>query len=240
MSHRPVYRSLLLLVLIGLVMASAYGNDTESFAVNFLPSDINFNPIISYTTTEAQIYTALYEGLVTYDPYSLDPLPATASRWEVSDDGKTYRFTLRSSARYSNGDEVIASHFRDTWLELLSPEMDAPYASLLDIVVGARAFRTGENSDADSVGIRVISDRTLEVELETRATHFLRILCHHSFVAVHPDMLGQEIWSEEEPIVGNGPYVIESLSGETGSNKRIRISNPSDELRKELLSIGGG
>jgi len=195
-------------------MASAYGNDTESFAVNFLPSDINFNPIISYTTTEAQIYTALYEGLVTYDPYSLDPLPATASRWEVSDDGKTYRFTLRSSARYSNGDEVIASHFRDTWLELLSPEMDAPYASLLDIVVGARAFRTGENSDPDSVGIRVISDRTLEVELETRATHFLRILCHHSFVAVHPDMLGQEIWSEEEPIVGNGPYVIGSLSSE--------------------------
>jgi len=30
---------------------------------------------------------------------------------------------------------------------------------------------------------------------------------------------------------------IEILSGETGRNKRLRISNPSDELRKELLSI---
>ena len=30
---------------------------------------------------------------------------------------------------------------------------------------------------------------------------------------------------------------IEILSGETGRNKRLRISNPTDELRKELLSL---
>ncbi len=30
---------------------------------------------------------------------------------------------------------------------------------------------------------------------------------------------------------------IEILSGETGRNKRLRILNPSDELRKELLSL---
>lgn len=213
MGRRRILQPLLFMILFGLAMVSAHGQES-TFAVNFLTSNINFNPIISYTTTEAQIYTAIYEGLVTYDPYSMDPLPAAASRWEISDDGRTYRFTLRSSARYSNGDAVVAGHFRDTWLELLSPEMDAPYASLLDIVIGARAYRTGENTDPNSVGIRVISDRTLEVELETRATHFLRILCHHSFVAVHPDMLGREAWSEQEPIVGNGPYVIESVSSE--------------------------
>jgi len=31
---------------------------------------------------------------------------------------------------------------------------------------------------------------------------------------------------------------IEILSGETGRNKRIRIANPPDEIRKELLSLG--
>jgi uncharacterized protein (TIGR00251 family) len=31
---------------------------------------------------------------------------------------------------------------------------------------------------------------------------------------------------------------IEILSGETGRNKRLRITNPTDELRKELLSFG--
>ncbi len=33
---------------------------------------------------------------------------------------------------------------------------------------------------------------------------------------------------------------IEILSGQAGRNKRLRILNPPDELRKELLSIGGG
>lgn len=30
---------------------------------------------------------------------------------------------------------------------------------------------------------------------------------------------------------------IEIQSGETGRNKRLRISNPTDEMRKELLSL---
>lgn len=33
---------------------------------------------------------------------------------------------------------------------------------------------------------------------------------------------------------------IEILSGETGRNKRLRIINPTDELRAALLSIGDG
>lgn len=33
---------------------------------------------------------------------------------------------------------------------------------------------------------------------------------------------------------------IELLSGETGRNKRLRIANPPDELRKELLSLEAG
>ena len=33
---------------------------------------------------------------------------------------------------------------------------------------------------------------------------------------------------------------IEILSGETGRNKRLRISNPSDELRAALVSIDEG
>ena len=33
---------------------------------------------------------------------------------------------------------------------------------------------------------------------------------------------------------------IEILSGETGRNKRLRITNPTAELRKELLSFSDG
>lgn len=212
MIDRRAVPLLIFIVLIAAGAGIAFGQDTDTFTANFFSSDLDFNPLVAYTTTEAQIFTAIYEGLVTYDPYTLDPLPATAATWDISEDGKLYRFTLRSTARYSNGDPVVASDFRNAWLTILAPETDAPYASLLDIISGAHAYRTGENDDPDSVGIRAVSDRILEVELETRATHFLRILCHHSFSAVHPDMIGRGDWSEERPIIGNGPYVIESYT----------------------------
>jgi hypothetical protein len=36
------------------------------------------------------------------------------------------------------------------------------------------------------------------------------------------------------------PLSLKILFGETGRSKRLRIFNPSPELRKTLLSIGGG
>ncbi|MFW5717613.1 MAG: peptide ABC transporter substrate-binding protein [Spirochaetota bacterium] len=186
----------------------------DTFIVNFLPSEIGYNPVVSYTTSEAQIYSGIYEGLVGYDPYSLDPTPAVANRWEISEDGRTYRFFLRPDARYSDGSAVLASDFRATWLMMLDPETDAAYASLMDVVAGAREYRTGRTSDPDDVGINVISDRVLEVELERRATHFLRILCHHSFVPVHPSILRSRDWTDPTTIPMNGPYTVSSVANE--------------------------
>ncbi|HKJ85800.1 MAG TPA: peptide ABC transporter substrate-binding protein, partial [Spirochaetia bacterium] len=110
---------------------------------------------------------------------------------------------------------ILASHFRDTWLTLLDPDTNAAYASLMDIVVGARAYRTGESEDPQTVGIRAISPRVLEVELTQRATHFLRILCHHSFVPVHPSILETDSWADPTQIPTSGPYLVESASDES-------------------------
>ncbi|MFP4067562.1 MAG: ABC transporter substrate-binding protein, partial [Spirochaetaceae bacterium] len=132
--------------------------DTESeFVTAYLHSEIQFDPLESFTSTEAQIYTALYEGLVSYHPLTLDPVPGVAERWESSPDGLTYRFYLRQDARYSNGDAVLAEHFRDTWLELLDPRNDSAYSFLFDIIEGAEEYRTGEETDPDTVGIYVES-----------------------------------------------------------------------------------
>ena len=201
----PVFL-LILLAVPGSIFAADAADDV--FVVNFLPTDLEFDPLRTYTTTEAQLYTGLYEGLVTYDPYSLDPLPGVASRWEVSNEGRTYRFYIRADARYSDGSPVRAADFVATWLTMLSPSTNAAYSSLLDVVVGAADYRTGVSDDPSTVGVRAISDRVLEVELNERATHFLRILCHHSFVALHPDVLAGRYWDDPTNIITNGPYVI--------------------------------
>lgn len=184
------------------------GRGPEEFVVSFLEGDLELNPMVTYTSTEAQIYTALYEGLVSYNPRTLDPMPAVARNWDVSPDGKTYQFYLREDARYWNGDRVTADHFRDTWLAILDPNSGSAYSFLFDVIEGAQAYRTGETADPADVGIRAIDDGVLEVTLEQPAAHFLDVLCHHSFVPVHPQMRRQADWSELKTVLSNGPYYI--------------------------------
>ncbi|TVR03263.1 MAG: peptide ABC transporter substrate-binding protein [Spirochaetaceae bacterium] len=207
---RAVALSLLFLALAG-ANAVASADETE-LVVSFLPSRIRLNPKETFTSTEAQIYTAIYEGLVTYHPLTVRPVPAVASSWTISDDGTVYTFTLRESARYWNGDRVLAQHFVDTWLALLDQESEAAYSFLFDVIAGAEAFRTGENADPASVGLRAVSPGVLEVRLAQPAPHFLDILAHHSFVPVHPQMLGASRWDRGPEVISNGAYRIAEWS----------------------------
>lgn len=182
--------------------------EEKEFVMAMLSAQLQFNPIQSFTSTESQIYTALFEGLVSYHPLTLNPQPAVAQRWETSPGGRVYTFYLRSNARYWNGDPVKAQHFRDTWLAALDPEQDTAYSFLFDIIEGAEAYRKGEAESAESVGISVLADDILQVTLEHPASHFIDVLAHHSFVPLHPRMNAQEEARDITKVLGNGPYVI--------------------------------
>jgi len=170
----------------GIVLLAQDSSQTREFVVSFPQGNVQLNPIYSFTSSEAQIYSGLYEGLVSYHPETMEPEAAVAERWDVSEDRQEYTFYLRESARYWNGDPVTAEHFRDTWLKLIAPETDAAYNFLFDIIEGVREYRTGEITDTGEVGIAAVDGRTLRVTLRRPATHFLRILSHHAFV---PDPL---------------------------------------------------
>lgn len=179
----------------------------NEFTVVMTDRDLELNPLKSFKADEAQVFTALYEGLFTYHPFTLDPVPALASSWKLSEDKRTWTFTLREGARYWNGDEVLASHLRDSWLAMIDPRADAAYSSLFDFIEGAKDYRLGKLRDADKVGISVEGPGTLVVRLASPAAYFPRVLCHHSFAPVHPDMLKQADWASR-PVLSNGPYYI--------------------------------
>lgn len=209
----------------------------QELRVAFYPTELSLNPLYSFTTTEAQIFTALFEGLVTYNPLSLEPEPAVAERWEVSPDGKTYTFFLRRSARYWNGDQVTAEDFRQSWLQLLDPERESAYSFLFDIIQGAEAYRTGENSNPESVALRSVNESVLEVTLTNPASHFLKILCHHSFVPVHESVRSIEEWSEFSTIPGNGPYYIKERKEDSLSLVRNEVYWDAAEVQIPRLEL---
>jgi len=182
----------------------------DELTVTFSKGDLELDFRNSYLASEAQLYTAIYEGLFSYHPISLEPIPAVAEKWEISTDKKQWTFTIRENAKYWNGDPVTAEDFRAAWLSVLSPERDAPYSSLFDIIEGAKEYRGGEIRDADKVGIIASGPRTLVVKLNAPASFFRYMLCHHSFGPIHPSMLKIDDWTVSPPI-SNGPFRITEM-----------------------------
>jgi len=197
------------------------GNENpDELTVAFSRHDIELDFRKSYFASEAQIFTALFEGLFSYHPLSLEPVPALAEKWELSDDKMQWTFTIRRNARFSNGDPVRAEDFKAAWISLLEPKRESPYSSFFDVIKGARDYRNGIDKNPDNVGITASDQRTLIIKLSSPASFFPAMLCHHSFSPIHPSMVNKSSWSPKKgeknwtPPVTNGPYQITSMNDE--------------------------
>jgi peptide/nickel transport system substrate-binding protein/oligopeptide transport system substrate-binding protein len=188
--------------------------DRTELAIACSLSDIELDFRKSYLAQEAQIYTGIYEGLFSYHPLTMEPTAAVAGSWKISDDRRTWTFTIRSDARYWNGDPVRADDFRTAWLSMIDPSGSSPYSSLFDVIAGAKDYRLGSQKDPKTVGIEAPDARTLVVRLVSPTSFFPSMLCHHSFSPIHPSMTGVQDWSKSPP-VSNGPYRITETGADT-------------------------
>jgi len=195
--------------------------DLTGLTVAFSSHDIELDFRKSYLSSEAQIFTALYEGLFSYHPLTLEPVAALAEKWQLSDDKMQWTFTIRQNARFSNGDPVRAEDFRDAWLSLIDPARESPYSSFFDVIEGARDYRNRIEINPDKVGIRAENQRTLIVKLNSPASFFPAMLCHHSFSPIHHSMINKSDWSPAgaqagwKPPVSNGPFKIITMNDES-------------------------
>jgi oligopeptide transport system substrate-binding protein len=99
-----------------------------------------FDPARAAVPPDTDVVRALFEGLTEYDPATLMPVPAVASRWEPADGGRKWTFHLRKDAVWSNGDHVTAEDFVRSWRRTLRLGDGAPHAKLLSNIEGARAL----------------------------------------------------------------------------------------------------
>jgi len=153
----------------------------------------------------------LFSGLV-QQRLDLEVVPDVAQSWEVLESGKRYVFHLREDMLWSDGRPVTAGDFEYAWKRVLDPIVGMPLASLLDDIKGARAFRQGQVSDPDSVGVKALDDVTLAVDLEGPTGYFLHLLANTITFPVprHVVELHGEAWAEPENIVTCGPFRLEA------------------------------
>lgn len=183
------------------------GNGTE-------PADID--PHTTTGMTEYHIQMAVFEGLVSKNPKTLEIIPAVAESWTISDDGLRYTFKIRENARWSNGDKLVAHDFVYSWKRALMPALGNQYAYSVYVIKNAEKFNKNEITDFSEVGVKAIDDLTLAIELEHRTAYFLQLLDHHSMFPVHQKTIEKfgkiddrgTSWTRAENFVGNGPFSI--------------------------------
>jgi oligopeptide transport system substrate-binding protein len=84
----------------------------------------------------------LFAGLVQTHPKTLVPMPDVARGWDVSEDGRTYRFHLRES-RWTDGTPLTARDFEYSWKRVLDRSTASKYATFLYPLEYAEAFHRG-------------------------------------------------------------------------------------------------
>ncbi|MGQ9604874.1 MAG: peptide ABC transporter substrate-binding protein [Thermogutta sp.] len=113
------------------------------------------DPALVTGQPEGRVVWAIFEGLTSYHPQTLEPLPGVAESWEISPDGRTYTFRLRRDARWSDGRPVTAEDFHWSFRRLLHPETAAEYAYEMWYVTHAEQYTAGRVEVGDPVEIEL-------------------------------------------------------------------------------------
>ncbi len=165
----------------------------------------SLDPRIGSDRRSGILMKMLYEGLTRLDA-SGKPTLAAAESVHLSEDKRTYTFTLRST-RWTNGELITAHDFEYAWKIVMAPDFKSRY-SFFDIIKGGKAAKEGTRS-IDEVGIRVVDDRTLEVKLEHPAPYFLELVAHWTYLPLYRGIDKKRPgWasSKGEDYVCNGPF----------------------------------
>lgn len=157
---------------------------------------------------ESGIIRQMFEGLTTTDNDG-KTIPGMAEKWESSDN-KTWTFHLRD-AKWSNGDPVTAEDFVYSFRRLTDPATASPYASYLADakVVNAQQIIDGK-AKPDSLGVKAIDNKTLQITLNEPVPYLPDMLIHTSVKPVNKKVVEQhgDKWTQPANFVGNGAYTL--------------------------------
>ncbi|EJL39050.1 dipeptide-binding protein DppE [Brevibacillus agri] len=175
--------------------------------LNNIKEPTSLDPPLGFDEPSYNILNNLMEGLTRLDE-NQKPQPAAASEWKISEDGRTYTFTLRDN-KWSNGEPVKAQDFEYAWKRMLDPALASPAAFLAFIIEGAEAYNSGKGS-IDDVKVKALDDKTLEVVLAQPASWTLLLASNPAFFPVHKATVEKDPkWAAEaSTFVGNGPFKL--------------------------------
>lgn len=175
----------------------------------------SLDPSHSTDTAANSVFAALFENLLRLetDENGVQTLAMGLAReyetHENYDGTTTYTFTLRSAARWSNGERVKAEDFVFAWRRLVDPTRENPNCDLLHMIVGYDEVR--ESGDTSLLAVTAESGSVLSVTVDSDCVHFLQSVCTSPVAApMQRKAVQSDDWTDAESVVCCGPYRVES------------------------------
>ena len=156
----------------------------ETFIVATIGGPETLDPAAAYDSASGEVLQMVYETLIYYVGESTTEYEGIlADEWEISADGKTYRFHIRDGIYFHNGNELTPEDVEYTFeRSLVQDYVGAPTWMLYEPLLGI-----GTSSHLDDGSLRPLSDLTSVVEvvddnwvefyLATPYEPFMQILC---------------------------------------------------------------
>ncbi|MBI5300958.1 MAG: peptide ABC transporter substrate-binding protein [Chloroflexi bacterium] len=218
--------------------ASAAGKNTLRIPGAEPPT---LDPALTGDASSAEYVVEIFSGLVYLDR-NLKVAPDLAETWKVSDDGKTYTFTIRKNATFHDGRPVTAQDFKYSLERTTNPVIASPTAeTYLGDIVGVKEKLNRKAQDVS--GIKVVDDYTLAITIDAPKAYFLAKLTFPTAYVVDKNNVerGGRTWTDKPN--GTGPYKLQ----EYARSQRILLTkndsfylDPKPQVQTVEYILGGG
>ena len=143
--------------------------------------DDSLDPHLAVAAGTKEVLFNIFEGLVKPDVHG-ELVDAVASEHKISDDGKTYTFTLREGVKFHNGEDVTAEDVKYSIERCAGITDGEPLVPALSVIQS----------------VEIPDEKTVEIQIAEPVSEFLAYLT----VAIIPANYGEQATKP----VGTGPY----------------------------------
>lgn len=187
------------------------GNSTKKdmMVANLVSEPKTIDPALNNATDGSTVIYNIFEGLVRIGNDNKAE-PGLAEKWDIQDNGKKYIFHLRDGLKWTDNTPITAKDFKYGILRVLDPTVGSSYSYHAYCIKNGKAYNT-KKAKAEDVGVKVIDDKTLEIDLEYPVPYFLDILSWHLLLPLKEDMVTKNAngWANDpSTIISNGPFKI--------------------------------
>ncbi|MDD5032724.1 MAG: ABC transporter substrate-binding protein [Candidatus Pacebacteria bacterium] len=154
------------------------------------------NPVLTISDTDRDMTSLIYSGLMR--PSESGLIPDLAEKYELSEDGLVYTFTLKPDLKWSDGKKLTTEDILFTIQFIQNPDTKSP-----------------KRANWEGVEAEIVDERTVNFRLQKPYSPFLEnttigILPKHVWENVLPEQMSLSDFNINA--VGSGPYKIEKVT----------------------------